>query len=139
MGNVFLEFFGGPRRSGDFEQCIQESAAKLNVSVHVISLHNVISQRHDLLRDDLFSQLRQWCWSGVVFGLLAGHPCCTVSRARHRPGGPIPLRSREHLFGLPTAPGIEKGVRPRQRAFSSYPRPGYWNLFLPWLRTSGKP
>ena len=96
---IFLHLFSGPRRSSDFEQCIQESAAKLNVSVHVISLHNVISQRHDLLRDDLFSQLRQWCWSGVVFGLLAGHPCCTVSRARHRPGGPPPLYSREHLYG----------------------------------------
>ena len=53
--------------------------------------------------------LRQWCWRGVIFGFLAGHPGCTVSRARRRPGGPPPLRSRQHFFGLPSlSPALRK-------------------------------
>ena len=53
----------------------------------------------------LFSHLRQWCYSGRVFCMIAGFPCNTVSGARHRPGGPPPLRSRSYIYGLPGLAG----------------------------------
>ena len=98
---VVLHLFSGPRRCGDLEHWLQHLGALNNVPVVVYSLDTIISAKHDLLNNDLFGQLRRWCYSGLVFAIVGGFPCCTVSRARHRPGGPPPLRSRQYLFGLP--------------------------------------
>lgn len=51
--------------------------------------------------------LRFWCWTGRVFGLLAGSPCGTVSRARRRPNVPPPLCPRHHLFRRPNLFGAK--------------------------------
>ena len=100
-----LHLFSGPRRPGDLEAALKQFGAEQEVAVQVMSLDVVLSSQHDLLGDALFSQLRCWCYSGRFFALVAGWPCCTVSAARHRPGGPPPLRSRHWLFGLPSLRG----------------------------------
>eukprot|EP00959_Pyramimonas_sp_CCMP1952_P185696 3882445-Pyramimonas_sp.AAC.1 len=39
--------------------------------------------------------------SGFIIGIHFGTPCIPWSRARTRPNGPQPLRSGEHILGLP--------------------------------------
>ena len=89
---VVVHLFSGPARDGDLEHHLMRLAKINHCWVHVISLDICKDPAHDLLNDELFSQIREWCYNGKVFGLVAGYPCNTVSRARYRPGGPPPLR-----------------------------------------------
>ena len=59
---------------------------------------------HDLSKSDvwdkIFSELEQSQWDVIVLS----PPCSTFSRARHRHagrGGPVPLRSKLHVWGFP--------------------------------------
>ena len=102
---VVLHLFAGPAREGDIEYHMNRLGKANGCWVHTISLDICRDPSHDLLDDNLFGQLRQWCFSGKIFGFIAGFPCNTVSRARFRPGGPPPLRSRTNIFGLPGLEG----------------------------------
>ena len=54
------------------------------------------------LRDDLvYTKLTADIKEGVYNFIVAGPPCNTFSRVRSHPGGPPPLRSSEHPYGLP--------------------------------------
>ena len=51
--------------------------------------------------DDVFHQLLCLCESGLVGAALAAPYCCKHSRATLRRPGPKPVRTPEHLDGLP--------------------------------------
>ena len=55
----------------------------------------------DILNDDVFHQLLCLCESGLVGAALAAPYCCKHSRATLRRPGPKPVRTPEHLDGLP--------------------------------------
>lgn len=103
---VILHAFSGRRRIGDFQFYLDEFAKNLaGVTVHVISLDVVISANGDLMNEGVREYWTMAVAQGWVVGLLAGPPCETWSRARHRilgspGGGPRPLRSATELWGL---------------------------------------
>ena len=54
------------------------------------------------LRDDLvYTKLAADIKAGIYNFIVAGPPCNTFSRVRSHSGGPPPLRSSEHPYGLP--------------------------------------
>ena len=53
--------------------------------------------------------LAELCEDGMVDAVIGGPPCSTFSRARHRPGGPRPVRLRGRwIWGLPGLADWEK-------------------------------
>ena len=55
----------------------------------------------DLLSPDLYAFILELGCRGSLEAVVGGPPCRTTSRLRAEDGGPPPLRSREHRFGLP--------------------------------------
>ena len=51
----------------------------------------------DLLGDEPFSSDFTAALNGHFDGFHSGFPCSSFSRARFRPGGPPPVRKRQHL------------------------------------------
>ena len=56
---------------------------------------------HDLSCDAVWEQIHSDMRKGEYEAVLMGTPCETASRARTGPPGPRPLRSPEHIYGLP--------------------------------------
>jgi hypothetical protein len=54
----------------------------------------------DLTRKRAQRMVRGWIRSGKLIAVWMGTPCSTWSRARDRPGGPPPLRSKDEVLGL---------------------------------------
>ncbi len=59
------------------------------------------SDTQDLLQDHLWERLLQDLQRGQYHAVAMGTPCETASRARTGPPGPRPLRSSQHIYGLP--------------------------------------
>ena len=57
----------------------------------------------DLSRDPLWERIHLDLDAGQYAAVILGTPCETASRARTGPPGPRPLRSTEHIYGLPKA------------------------------------
>ena len=93
QGNLFLELFAGHARP--------LSTAFLQEGVSVLSIDTMLSRDHNLLDDAVFEPLLRLCFSGAVSLAHASPPCKEYSRCKLRPPGPKPLRSPEHLAGLP--------------------------------------
>ena len=68
----------------------------------VLELDVERSQAQNLYNDALWSLLTRAAREGRVAAVIGGPPCRTMSVLRHRPGGPRPVRSPQHPFGLPT-------------------------------------
>jgi site-specific DNA-cytosine methylase len=68
-------------------------------------IDNVASQRVpeplDVLTSTHLDKVRKWVQAGAVRLVHCGTPCTTFSQARRLDAGPPPLRSPEHLLGLP--------------------------------------
>ena len=62
-----------------------------------IDLENGQDIRHPVL----WKVLVKMCMQVKVDAVVGGPPCRTFSILRHRPPGPLPLRSRAHPYGLP--------------------------------------
>ena len=60
-----------------------------------------LGPNYDLRRLENRWKLLGWLRAGLVRGGHLGTPRATFSRARDRPPGPLPLRSDEHVLGLP--------------------------------------
>ena len=56
---------------------------------------------HDLLRGSIWDQIWTDMRAGEYQAILIGTPCETASKARTGPPGPRPLRTPDHLYGLP--------------------------------------
>jgi len=65
---------------------------------------------HELLRDQVFEHLLRLATRGEFLGIFAAPPCSTFSIARFAPhvegrdGGPPPIRTRQHIRGIPNCP-----------------------------------
>ena len=61
----------------------------------------MIDSTHDILNDNIYESLLQLCWSGCIGLATSAPPCKEYSRLKMQPGGPPPLRTPEHMDGLP--------------------------------------
>ena len=102
---VIVHFFSGRRRSGDYQQALEELTLPPNSWQPIIlSVDIVLSQRWGNLTDPVVRRfwLRQ-AYLGSLTAFLAGPPCESFSVARERwrsdGWGPRPLRSASEPWG----------------------------------------
>ena len=102
---VIVHFFSGRRRSGDYQQAIEELSLPWNSWQPIIlSVDIVLDQRWGNLTDPAVRRfwLRQ-AYLGCLTAFLAGPPCESFSVARERwrsdGWGPRPLRSASEPWG----------------------------------------
>ena len=92
---MFLELFSG---SGGLSRALRARGFAV-VSVDIMN-----GEHCDLLKPQVYSELKGWILNRMVWGVFAGTPCETFSRARRgKPGAggfPAPLRSSECPRGL---------------------------------------
>uniref|UniRef100_A0A7S4JZ92 DUF4326 domain-containing protein n=1 Tax=Prymnesium polylepis TaxID=72548 RepID=A0A7S4JZ92_9EUKA len=83
---LVLHLFGGPsgREDGGMARTLLERGM-FEVSIDTLT-------GHDLCDDGVYMWLRKMAMSGAFAYAVAGIPCSTHSRARHRPSTPIPGR-----------------------------------------------
>ena len=60
-----------------------------------------VKSQHDLSSDSLWELLHTELGAGRITALWFGTPCSTFSKARGHGPGPRPLRSVQHIYGLP--------------------------------------
>lgn len=97
-----LHFFSGRRRHNDLQTFVESFAHGLATHVYVLSLDVAV----DSCLGDLSTESALDFWTdkakrGYILSFLSGPPCETFTRSRFREGGPPPLRSRKHRWGLP--------------------------------------
>ena len=76
----------------------------------MVAIDILAGPEFDLRRTSTYLEVKGWLTSGLVWGLFAGIPCETFSRARRAPPGsafPGPLRSSERPRGLDGLAGAE--------------------------------
>ena len=96
----FLHLFSGePDVLG---QAITEASHKENIRVGITSIDRDGNHGFDLKADHLFGDIMDDIRGGLYDGAHAGFPCGSFSMVRYRAGGPLPVRSLSHIFGLPT-------------------------------------
>ena len=76
----------------------------------VLELDVERSQAQNLYNDALWSLLIRAAREGRIAAVIGGPPCRTMSVLRRRPGGPRPVRSPQHPFGLPTLNSDERNL-----------------------------
>ncbi len=106
---IVLSLFSGRRRAGDIQEFFGKEPAPDGAVWAFVALDVAV----DPVAGDLLDVTVAGAWlararGGLVGGLVGGPPCETWTRARGwDDGGPRPLRSLEHSWGLP-------GLRPRE-------------------------
>ena len=68
---------------------------------HFIPFDIEYNRELDILDDDIFEQLLQMVHAGIIGAIWSASPCRLYSRLRKNDGGPPPLRSIDHMEGLP--------------------------------------
>ena len=97
----FLHFFSGFRREQDVHWQIENKWVGEGWQVYCISIDLCLCRQHsDLTSKESYDWWLQKARQGYVIGAGGGPPCETYSAARLLPGGPPPLRSHEHEWGL---------------------------------------
>lgn len=97
-----LHFFSGRRRASDLQCHLEQQAFKLGCKICVLSLDVAVdSQLGNLGTQQALEFWVDKSLRGFIHSFMAGPPCETFTRARFRAGGPPPLRSRAHRWGLP--------------------------------------
>ncbi len=109
---VVLHLFSGPRRHGDVEHHLRREMQDKGLQVVVVSVDLDADARWDLSDPLCFHELLQMIHQGLIDGLIGGPPCATWSRLRFLPGGPRPVRTRSHPWGLS---GLTRAERSRVR------------------------
>ena len=97
---TFLHHFSGPAKFG-LGEAISAAEAQRGVKVRVIN-RDILRDGADLLADEPFSSDFAAALNGLFDGFHSGFPCSSFSRVRFRPGGPPPVRDRQHQRGLPS-------------------------------------
>jgi len=101
-----INLFSGQRRVNDVQQQFETLVdGKLNVCLLSVDIIND-SKLGNLLNEDTIALWMSLFDARVIIGLACGPPCETFAAIRHCPldngkPGPPPLRSLEHLWGLP--------------------------------------
>eukprot|EP00438_Fugacium_kawagutii_P006334 Skav217722 [mRNA] locus=scaffold308:54725:63844:- [translate_table: standard] len=110
---VVAHLFSGRRRAGDFHYWLQQWAQGESFRLLILSMDTAVHDEHGNLSHFAASWRRLLqCYEAGLLGLsLCGPPCETFSEARYNEleptegtrdnRGPRPLRTREHLVGLP--------------------------------------
>ena len=98
----FIHFFSGYRREQDLQTCIEGHWVQGITQLFCVSVDYCLQNANG----DLTSEVNQKWWtdricSGAICGVGGGPPCETYSAARLLPDGPPPLRSHDHISGLP--------------------------------------
>ena len=95
---VLLHICSGLRRLSDFHEHAVVYGRDCGIEILVISFDPVVDATKNLLDDDQFDEMKKIADDPDTYGSLAGPPCSTFSRGRHRyvPGGPRPLRIRSN-------------------------------------------
>ena len=108
---IVLHAFAGRRRLGDYQWYLESLMSEASgLLLHVVSIDIIIDRHYgDLSRADVQDYWLAGIRAGWVHSFLGGPPCCTWSKARGvmLPGqdpckGPRPVRSADHLWGLPS-------------------------------------
>ena len=108
---IVLHAFAGRRRLGDYQWYLESLMSDApGLTLHVVSIDIIIDRHYgDLSRADVQEFWLAGIREGWVHSFLGGPPCCTWSKARgvalegQDPSrGPRPVRSAEHLWGLPS-------------------------------------
>ena len=96
----FLHLFCGPRDKLGEALVAEAAEAGLEVKVEAYDL----CKGHDLTDPNLVREILEKAKAGKYQGAHSGFPCTTFTRLRWRPeeGQPGPVRSRQHIYGLPT-------------------------------------
>ena len=95
----FLEIFAG--KAGLTRAVLDNTQWHVLPPVEV-TLNELVTQPANVFDPGLWMKIRNWVRAGAVSYLHFGTPCTTYSKARNGSnGGPGPLRSLEHLNGLP--------------------------------------
>ena len=82
-------------------EAIFKAAALRGIKVRVIK-RDIRLDGIDLLADEPFATDLLAASDGRFDGFHSGFPCSTFSCARFLPGGPPPMRERQHLRGRPS-------------------------------------
>ena len=97
----FLHMF-----SGEVDQlgiAIKAEAAKARLEVYVEALDRKKDKELNLASPIIYKEIGRSISDGEWDGFHSGFPCSSFSRVRWRdsPGGPLPVRSAAHIYGLP--------------------------------------
>ncbi|CAE7518462.1 unnamed protein product [Symbiodinium natans] len=90
------------------------STAPLSAAARALGLDCVepidarINAKHNILQDDFFRVMQRLCWSGLIGFIWSAPPCAEFSRLKLLPGGPKPLRTPEHMDGVPNLTSAEQ-------------------------------
>ena len=96
----FLHLFSGDQDV--LGQAIVEVAQRESLRVGITSIDRDGKRKFDLAADQPFGDIMDHIRGGLYDGAHAGFPCSSFSMVRYRPGGPLPVRSLAHIYGLPT-------------------------------------
>ena len=101
-----INLFCGQRREGDIQECFEILISDM-YPVCLLSV-DIINDRKlgDLRREDTIALWISLFDARAILGFAAGPPCESFAAVRHVPvsqdkHGPPPLRSLEHMWGLP--------------------------------------
>ena len=100
VGLFYLEIFSG---SGRLSSSLLKKLASVGKSdVQVIRIDVRDNAKDDILRAECFLRIQRLVNSGKCLGVWMAPPCSTWSTSRRHDGtGAPPLRSPDHVMGLP--------------------------------------
>ena len=98
---IFHHLYSGLRREGDLEWYLVRLGASRGLRVIVINYDLAYGQEFDLGSETVVERILEEVNRGRADGGFNGAPCSTWTRARFAPGGPPPLRDRDHPWGRP--------------------------------------
>ena len=97
----FHHLYSGLRREQDLEWYLLRAGGAAGLRIVVRTYDVGYGPEFDLLQPEVLERLHQEIRAGRGDGAHSGAPCSTWSRARFRPNGPPPLRTRDRPWGLP--------------------------------------
>ena len=98
----FVHFYSGYRRVGDLQHQIEAHWVQGTTHFFCLSVDFCIQKEGgDLTLDSSREFWLSQIYAGAICGVGGGPPCETFTAARMMPGGPPPLRSFDHMYGLP--------------------------------------
>ena len=96
--------FAGHRRRADVREHLENLAQSAAFTLDMHEFDLMRDPKHDVLRDEMWSNLKDFIRKLQPFCVIATPQCSTYSRARHFykvSPGPRPIRSRQYPLGFP--------------------------------------
>lgn len=80
------------------EHCLKIAAEWVGAGAFAEPTDVSISEEHEFMQDHVYDALKEACSAGHFDAHISAPSFRTWSAARHRPGGPLPLRLRSELY-----------------------------------------